>query len=114
MFFPARNETKSISVELRSLVEWVPLFLERPARQPYFASLPLAFSTIIFSFRSQNILDPLRTNVLLETLADATHRCRTSIRTLMGRFWARCMLGFDRKPRSITVVTNLGLLSAAI
>jgi hypothetical protein len=28
----------------------------------------------------------------------------------MGRFWARCNLGFDRKPRSITTVTDLGLL----
>jgi hypothetical protein len=25
----------------------------------------------------------------------------------MGRFWARCNLGFDRKPRSITTVTDL-------
>src|SRR6266853_6377582 len=28
----------------------------------------------------------------------------------MGRFGARCKLGFDPNPRSITIVTNLGLL----
>jgi hypothetical protein len=33
---------------------------------------------------------------------------RNEKRTRMGRFWARCMLGFDPKPRSITVVANLG------
>ena len=27
----------------------------------------------------------------------------------MGRFWARCKLGFDPSPSSITIVTNLGL-----
>src|SRR4029077_15504650 len=32
----------------------------------------------------------------------------------MGRLRARCKLGFDRKPRSITTVTELGLLGAAI
>ena len=32
----------------------------------------------------------------------------------MGRFWARCKLGSDLKPRSITTVTDLGLLGAAI
>ena len=40
--------------------------------------------------------------------------CRASIRTLMGRTGARCMLGSDLKPRSITTVTDLGLLGAAI
>jgi hypothetical protein len=58
-----------------------------------------------------SVLNFFRTNqVLLETPADATHRSRASIRTLMGRFWARRMLGFDPKPRSITIVTDLGLL----
>ena len=52
--------------------------------------------------------------ILPETLVDATHRCRASIRTLNGPCWARCKLGFDRKPRSATTVTNLGLLGAAI
>src|SRR5712692_2944622 len=32
----------------------------------------------------------------------------------MGRFWARCKLGSDLKPRSIIHVMNLGLLGAAI
>src|SRR5215472_19108032 len=34
--------------------------------------------------------------------------CRASIRTLNGPHWARCMLGSDLKPRSITTVTDLG------
>jgi hypothetical protein len=32
----------------------------------------------------------------------------------MGRFCARCKLGFDLSPRSIINVTDLGLLGAAI
>jgi hypothetical protein len=34
--------------------------------------------------------------------------CRASIRTLSGPRWARCKLGSDLKPRSITTVTDLG------
>ena len=34
--------------------------------------------------------------------------CRASIRTLHGPCWARCILGSDLKPRSITTVTDLG------
>jgi hypothetical protein len=34
--------------------------------------------------------------------------CRASIRTLNGPRWARCKLGSDLKPRSITTVTDLG------
>src|SRR6516165_8120390 len=48
-------------------------------------------------------------------LAGATHICPASIRTLNGpTSGPRCMLGFDLKPRSITTVTDLGLLGAAI
>jgi hypothetical protein len=47
---------------------------------------------------------------LRETLVDSNHRCRASIRTLNGPFWARCKLGFDPKPRFITSVTNLGFV----
>ena len=68
----------------------------------------------LFLFRSQNIIDPRFEPSLQETLVDSTHRCRASIRTLNGPFWARCKLGFDHKPRFITTVTNLGLLGAAI
>ncbi len=32
----------------------------------------------------------------------------------MGRLWARCNLGSDLNPKSITAVTDLGLLGAAI
>ena len=49
--------------------------------------------------------------------AGATHDCPASIRTLNGPlFWARCMLGFDLKPRSPSpsTVTGPGLLGAAI
>jgi len=34
--------------------------------------------------------------------------CRASIRTLNGPLWARCKLGSDVKPRSVTMVTDLG------
>ena len=34
--------------------------------------------------------------------------CRASIRTLHGPHWARCKLGSDLKPRSITTVMDLG------
>ena len=96
-------------------MEWFSLFLELPRGQPYSASPLLAFSTIIFSFRSQNILDPLRTKSYRETLADATPPLPCFY---PHSEWAAsgpgAMLGFDLKPRSITTVTNLGLLGAAI
>lgn len=98
-------------MELRSLVEWVPLFLERRRRQPNSA---WAFSTIIVFVSVTEHHGSASNQVLRETLVDAAHRCRASIRTLNGPFWARCKLGFDRKPRSITTVMNLGLLGAAI
>ena len=72
------------------------------------------FSIIIFVVSVTEHHGSVSNQVLRETLVDATHRCRASIRTLNGPFWARCKLGFDRKPRSITIVTNLGLLGAAI
>jgi hypothetical protein len=71
----------------------------------------LASSIIIFSFRSQNILDLLRTKVLLETLADVHPTVAMLLSALrMGRLRARCKLGFDLNTRSITPVMNLGLL----
>ena len=51
---------------------------------------------------------------LRETLVDSNHRCRASIRTLNGPFWARCKLGFDHKPRFITSVTNLGFVGVLL
>jgi hypothetical protein len=75
---------------------------------------PLAFLIIIFFISVTEHQGSASNQVLRETLVDATHRCRASIRTLKGPFWTRCKLGFDRKPRSITIVTNLGLLGAAI
>jgi hypothetical protein len=42
-----------------------------------------------------------------EVLAPPTP-CRASIRTLNGPQWARCKLGSDLKPRSITKMTHLG------
>jgi len=58
-------------------------------------------------------MDPLRTKSYEKLWSTPTHRCRASIRTLNGPFRARCKLGFD-KPRSTTIVMNLGLLGAAI
>ena len=59
-------------------------------------------------FQSTNrYVDPLVP--LSRSLAGATQLlCRASIRTLNGPQWARCMLGSDLKPRSITTVTDLG------
>ena len=77
-------------------------------------SLPLTFAIIIFfCFGHRTSLIRFEPS-LRETLVDSNHRCRASIRTLNGPFWARCKLGFDHKPRFITTVTNLGLLGAAI
>ena len=74
----------------------------------------LTFAIIIFFlFQSQNIIDPLRTKSSRNS-GRLQPPFRASIRTLNGPFWARCKLGFDRKPRSITNVMNLGLLGAAI
>ena len=75
---------------------------------------PLAFPIIIFFISVTEHQGSASNQVLRETLVESTHRCRASIRTLNGPFWTRCKLGFDRKPRSITIVTNLGLLGAAI
>ena len=77
------------------------------------APLPLTFAIIIFISVTEHH-GSASNQVLLETLVDASHRCRASIRTLNGPFWVRCKLGFDHKPRFITTVTNLGLLGAAI
>jgi hypothetical protein len=92
-------------------VEWVPLFWGAlvGCQTP-----PLAFSIIIFVVSVTEHLWIRFNQLLRETLVDAAHRCRASIRTLNGPFWARCNLGFDPKPRSITNVMNLGLLGAAI
>ena len=92
-------------------MEWVPPFLERPRRQSNSAFGIPNHHCFRFGHRTSWIrFEPS----LRETLVDSNHRCRASIRTLNGPFWARCKLGFDRKPRSITTVTNLGLLGAAI
>ena len=99
-------------MELRSLVEWVPLFLERPRRQPNSAFG--IFHHHLLHFGHRTFHGSASNQVLRETLVDATHRGRASIRTLNGPFWARCKLGSVLKPRSITDVMNLGLLGAAI
>jgi hypothetical protein len=42
------------------------------------------------------VLNSFRTNqVLLESLVDAIHRCRASVRTLSGPLLVRCTLGSD-------------------
>src|SRR6266576_6743749 len=63
------TKRNAVQWSVRSLVEWLSLFffLGPPPGHPHSAS---PFSIIIFSFRSQNILDS--NQVLLETLADAT------------------------------------------
>jgi len=59
-------------------------------------------------------MDPLRTKSY-EKLWSTPPTVAVLLSALwMGPVWARCKLGFDRKPRSITNVMNLGLLDAAI
>ena len=99
-------------MKLRSLVEWVPLFWSTLVGSQ--APLPLTFAIIMFFISGAETLWIRFEPSLRETLVDSNHRCRASIRTLNGPFWARCKLGFDHKPRFITTVTNLGLLGAAI
>ena len=98
-------------MKLRSLVEGVPLFWSTLVGSP---APPLTFAVIVFFISVTEHHGSASNQVLRETLADYNHRCRASIRTLNGPFWARCKLGFDHKPRFITTVTNLGLLGAAI
>ena len=63
---------------------------------PCFSPFQSPINLSIRSFRSAEVL-----------LAPPT-LCRASIRTLNGPRWARCKLGSDLKPRSITTVTDLG------
>jgi hypothetical protein len=80
----------------------------------FFLSI-LVGSHIPFSFRSRNVFDPLRTKSDDETLADATpplpcfypHSEWAALRP--GAIWGPII-----SPRSITPVTDLGLLGAAI
>src|SRR6266550_5378781 len=60
---------------------------------------PLAFPISIFFISVTEHPGSASNQVPRETLVDATHRCRASIRTLNGPFWTRCKLGFDPKPR---------------
>jgi hypothetical protein len=64
----------------------------------------------LVSFRSQNILDLLRTKSSGKLWPTPPHRCHASIRTLNARLRARFKLGFDLNTRSITPVMNLGWL----
>jgi len=43
-------------------------------------------------------------------VVDGIHRCRASIRTLSGPLLGPVQVGVRSKPRSITTVTDLGLL----
>ena len=71
----------------------------------------LKFCTIIVLFRSQNILDLLRTKSSWKTLADATPPLPCFYpHSEWAALGARCNLGSDHSPRSITLVTDLGLL----
>ena len=94
-------------------MEWVPLlFFADPSSWASTLRLTvLEFCIINVLLRSQNILDLLRTKSSGKLWPTPPHRCRASIRTLNGPLLgARCNLGFDLIPRSITPVTDLGLL----
>ena len=88
-------------------------FLEHPCRQPSSAAFDIRHHHHLFHSGRRALCIRFEPS-LRETLVDSNHRCRASIRTLNRPFWARCKLGFDHKPRFITMVTNLGLLGAAI
>src|SRR5216683_6957772 len=111
----AGNEAKRSSVELRSLVEWFSLFLELALWHPQLRLTVLAFCIIIVSFRSQNILDLLRTKSSWKLWPTPPHRCHASIRTLNGPLQGPVQVGVRSKyPGPSTAVMNLGLLGAAI
>ena len=93
-------------------MEWFPLFvLSRASSWAYtLRRIVLAFSIIIVSFRSQKILDLLRTKSSGKLWPTPPHRCHASIRTLNGPLKDPVQVGVRSKPRSITAVMNLGLL----
>jgi hypothetical protein len=91
-------------------VEWFSLFLELARWHPHSLTV-LEFCIIIVLFRSQNILDLLRTKSSGKLWpTPLSHRCHASIRTLNGPLKGPVQVGFDLIPRSITAVMNLGLL----
>jgi len=92
-------------------VEWFPLFLELARWHPH-SALPFWNSaSCIVLLRSQNILDSLRTKSSWKTLADATPPLPCFYpHSEWAALGARCNLGSDHSPRSITPVTDLGLL----
>ena len=61
----------------------------------------------------RNLVSFATVTIALELALAPPHR-RASIRTLHGPLWARCNLGSDFKPGSITVVMNPGCWGAAI
>ena len=107
------NEAKRSSVELRSLIDGFRFgFSEKTSRRiPRLRHNDLRGSTLTNFFpdydpqsigRFAFVPSPSR------SLAGSTHICRASIRTLNGPLWARCKLGSDLKPRSVTIGTDLG------
>ena len=56
------------------------------------------------------VLNIFRAHQVPETLVDAIHRCRASIRTLSGPLLGPVHFRVRSEPRSITTVTDLGLL----
>ncbi len=92
-------------------MEGFSLFLELARWHPTLRLTVLEFCIIIVWLRSQNILDSLRTKSSWKNLADATPPLPCFYpHSEWGRLRARCKLGFDLIPRSITAVMNLGLL----
>ena len=77
---------------------------------PSSAAKHLAFSIILFFISVTEHHGSASNQVLRETLVDATHRCRASIRTLNGPLLGPVQVGVRSKPRSIPRGMNLGLL----
>ena len=87
---------KRSSVELRPFVDGVWVFFFVACNR----ALPNRLTIRVLQFTEHKI-DSRLSNSFPRNPAGATHDCPASIRTLNGPlFWARCMLGFDLKPRS--------------
>src|ERR1035437_4979158 len=92
-----RSETQFSGASFHSGVVFA-LFLSRASSWASTLRLTvLAFCIIVFSFRSQNILDLLRTKSSGKLWPTPPHRCHASIRTLNGPLKGPVQVGVRSK-----------------
>jgi hypothetical protein len=107
-YFIIERGTKRNAVQLSFVPEWRSFALGAPGK----IVLPIStrfYSPMYFRLWSTE-------HKLIRFLSKSLQKSRPAPPTIalllsalsMGRFWARCMLGSDLKPRSITTVTDLG------